>query len=280
LTLIQSSTSQPNTQNGSSLSPSQDIQRLNELLALAHASLARTRRVLIQELISVFDVSHTSAPLPTHPSLPFAIPRARTVTSNHSSGPTQTIWTIASLPFPVPLDFPLLSPEHAAGVIGHTLHFIRLLTFYLGVKLPFEVLWDGGLDPSATVDVNRSSSSSSIRGYGGGSGKSVSVYKDGFGKPWIRAGKGVDHGGWAKETKPHPLHPLPSTSKSPSQHSSALAMGLTMLNFNVAYLLHTQGIDILLNATGETLRNLISLCASGRESIGTYVYLLNIDSNT
>jgi hypothetical protein len=57
-------------------------------------------------------------------------------------------------------------PEHINAVLTHTLHFIRLLTFYLGVKLPFEVTW---------------------------SGDTASV-----GQPYIAAGKGSESGGWAR----------------------------------------------------------------------------------
>ncbi|KAJ7184942.1 hypothetical protein C8R46DRAFT_1065519 [Mycena filopes] len=34
-------------------------------------------------------------------------------------------------------------PHHITAV-GHTVHFVGLLVFHLGVKLPFVVTWDGG----------------------------------------------------------------------------------------------------------------------------------------
>jgi hypothetical protein len=50
--------------------------------------------------------------------------------------------------------------------VTHTIHFINLLSFYLGVKLPFEIQWSGnGL---------------------------------GVGAPMIGAGAGADSGGWSK----------------------------------------------------------------------------------
>lgn len=57
-------------------------------------------------------------------------------------------------------------PDHINAVITHAIHFLGLLTFYLGVKLPFETEWTGN--------------------------------KFGVGQPWIGAGKGGELGTWAK----------------------------------------------------------------------------------
>jgi len=57
-------------------------------------------------------------------------------------------------------------PDHINAVITHTIHFLSLLTFYLGIKLPFEVTWGGK--------------------------------KLGVGQPFISAIKGTENGGWAK----------------------------------------------------------------------------------
>lgn len=98
---------------------------------------------------------------------------------------TKGEWTIGDLVLPVPGDirrmyfsYPLHTfsffltgrtgypPDHINAVITHTLHFIGLLTFYLGVRLPFEISWTGG--------------------------------KLGVGQPWIRSIKGSESGSWAK----------------------------------------------------------------------------------
>jgi hypothetical protein len=60
-------------------------------------------------------------------------------------------------------------------VITHALHFLGLLTFYLGVKLPFAVEW---VAPGGTF------------GEGGG--------KLGVGTPWIGAIRGGESGSWAR----------------------------------------------------------------------------------
>lgn len=57
-------------------------------------------------------------------------------------------------------------PDHINAVITHTVHFLSLLTFYLGIKLPFEISWSGK--------------------------------KLGVGQPFIGAIKGGESGGWAK----------------------------------------------------------------------------------
>lgn len=96
---------------------------------------------------------------------------------------TKGEWTIGDLVLPVPgdirrmyLSYPLhpsfltgragYPPDHINAVITHTLHFIGLLTFYLGIRLPFEITWTGG--------------------------------KLGVGQPWIRSIKGSESGSWAK----------------------------------------------------------------------------------
>jgi hypothetical protein len=64
------------------------------------------------------------------------------------------------------LALPGYPPDHINAVITHTIHFLGLLTFYLGIKLPFDVAWTGG--------------------------------KLGVGQPWIRSIKGTELGSWAK----------------------------------------------------------------------------------
>jgi hypothetical protein len=57
-------------------------------------------------------------------------------------------------------------PEHIAAVLAYTLQFLRLLAFYLGVKLPFTVDWSGGAL--------------------------------GVGTPWLGAIRGGESGSWAR----------------------------------------------------------------------------------
>jgi hypothetical protein len=53
-------------------------------------------------------------------------------------------WTIGDLILPVPGDVRRYPPQHINAVLGHAVHFLGLLAWYLGVKLPFVVRWAGG----------------------------------------------------------------------------------------------------------------------------------------
>lgn len=153
--LVQSSTP--------SLSPSS--YRDSESLSNLSSTIARARSGLVQELVEVFNVVEVGGRPPIG-----------------GKAGTKGEWTIGDLILPVPGDMrrnltssctiPLTNhragypPDHINAVLTHTIHFISLLTFYLGVKLPFEVIWTGG--------------------------------RLGVGQPWIGATKGSEVGGWAR----------------------------------------------------------------------------------
>ncbi|RDB27160.1 hypothetical protein Hypma_004562 [Hypsizygus marmoreus] len=239
-----------------------------ELSALS-VTLARARSGLVQELVEVFNVVEVGGRPPIG-----------------GKAGTKGEWTIGDLILPVPGDIRRYPPDHINAVITHTIHFLSLLTFYLGIKLPFEVSWSGG--------------------------------KLGVGQPSISAGKGGESGGWARWYTKHPLHlssspnpssPTPSSptlsslnpssssqpqSRSRSQgkaeksHSiphhvpvsesyiepdptpqASFTTALTMLLYNVCYLAWTQGVDVPLSQAGDVLSNLWSVCCSselGRKS--------------
>jgi hypothetical protein len=134
-------------------------------------TIARARSGLVSELVEVFNIVEVGGRPPIG-----------------GKAGTKGEWTIGDLVLPVPGDirracFHMLffyvlflssfltgnagyPPDHINAVITHTLHFIGLLTFYLGVRLPFEIAWTGG--------------------------------KLGVGQPWIRSIKGSESGSWAK----------------------------------------------------------------------------------
>lgn len=69
-------------------------------------------------------------------------------------------------------------------MITHTLHFLSLLAFYLGIKLPFDVVWSRSTTPPtapppSVVDTRPNGLL-------------------GVGTPWIGATKGTENGGWAR----------------------------------------------------------------------------------
>ncbi|KAI9458050.1 UV radiation resistance protein and autophagy-related subunit 14-domain-containing protein [Boletus coccyginus] len=211
-----------------------------ELHALS-AALARARSGLVQELVEVFHVVEVGGRPPIG-----------------GKAGTKGEWTIGDLILPVPGDIRRYPPDHINAVITHTIHFLGLLTFYLGVKLPFETDWTGK--------------------------------KFGVGQPWIGAGKGGEPGSWAKWTTKQPLHLTASSSSSPSspqtplptsappvasttsssttlapptEPKAAFTTAFAMLLYNVCYLAHTQSVEIPLSQAGDALGNLWAVCCSG-----------------
>ena len=137
-----------------------------QLTALSD-TIARARVGLIQELVEVFDVVQVGG---------------RPAVGGMKGAKGE--WSIGGLILPVPGDVRseyCVSPPHKTtcpsrfsgyparyinAAVTHTIQFISLLSFYLGVKLPFEIQWLGnGL---------------------------------GVGTPMIGAGSGTDAGGWSR----------------------------------------------------------------------------------
>jgi hypothetical protein len=163
-----------------------------QLTAMAD-TVARARSGLVQELVEVFSVVEVGGRPPIG-----------------GKAGTKGEWTIGGLVLPVPGDmrraFLYLiirlaltlragyPPDHINAVITHTLHFLSLLAFYLGIKLPFEVLWSRSSTPP-TGSQFLSPASPNLRGNG----------LLGVGTPWIGATKGTEHGGWAKCVSPNPV---------------------------------------------------------------------------
>ncbi|KAG2148783.1 UV radiation resistance protein and autophagy-related subunit 14-domain-containing protein [Suillus clintonianus] len=205
--------------------------------SLLSQTIARARSGLVQELVEVFHVVEVGG---------------RPAVGGRSGAKGE--WTIGGLVLPVPGDVRRYPPDHINAVITHTIHFLGLLTFYLGIKLPFEVSW--------------------------------SCRRFGVGMPWIGAGRGSES--WAKWTSKHPLHLTSKPSSTPSSPSSSpsstpasladsevpeqtpahgqnqsFTTGLAMLLYNVCYLAHTQGVEIPLSQAGDALSNLWAVCCSG-----------------
>ncbi|KAF8152808.1 UV radiation resistance protein/autophagy-related protein 14 [Pholiota molesta] len=233
--------------------------RYSEALFNLCTAIARARSGLVQELVEVFHVVEVGGRPPIG-----------------GKAGTKGEWTIGDLILPVPGDMRRYPPDHINAVLTHTIHFLSLLTFYLGIKLPFEIIWTGG--------------------------------KLGVGQPWIGAIKGAETGGWARWYAKHPLHlssaPAPApplsavsarrTHSSPhprvadstslaasvvsadppaSSLQSSFTTALSMLLYNVSYLAYTQSVDVSLSHAGDVLSNLWMVCCSselGRKSHETY----------
>ena len=129
------------------------IEERIKLRSQAHAALqdalAQARQGLVQELVDVFCLVEVGG----RPAAGLSAGRAGA-------------WAIGGLVLPVPGDIRRCPPQQINAALTFTLHFLGLLTFYLGVRLPFLVVWSGN--------------------------------KFGVGVPEIYAGQGAETGGWAK----------------------------------------------------------------------------------
>ncbi|KIM35826.1 hypothetical protein M413DRAFT_325441 [Hebeloma cylindrosporum] len=221
-----------------------------ELISSLSIAIARARSGLVQELVEVFNVVEVGGRPPIG-----------------GKAGTKGEWTIGDLILPVPGDIRRYPPDHINAVLTHAIHFLSLLTFYLGIKLPFEVIWTGS--------------------------------KLGVGQPWIGAIKGGESGGWARWYTKHPLHlsssspapqqtvraqssPDPSNSLTasimaadppPTASQSSFTTALSMLLYDVSYLAYTQTVDVPLSQAGDVLSNLWMVCCSaelGRKSHETF----------
>ncbi|KAG2139134.1 UV radiation resistance protein and autophagy-related subunit 14-domain-containing protein [Suillus bovinus] len=206
---------------------SQALAKESQELSVLSQTIARARSGLVQELLEVFHVVEVGG---------------RPAVGGRPGAKGE--WTIGGLILPVPGDVRRYPPDHINAVITHTIHFLGLLTFYLGIKLPFEISW--------------------------------SCRKLGVGVPWIRAGRGSES--WAKWTAKHPMHLTSKPSSTPSSPTSSpsctsasladseapeqvpahtqnqsFTTGFAMLLYNVCYLAHTQGVEIPLSQAGDCI---------------------------
>ncbi|KAG2336814.1 hypothetical protein BDR05DRAFT_953100 [Suillus weaverae] len=113
---------------------SQTLTKESQELSVLSQIIARARSGLVQELVEVFHIVEVGGR-----------PGAREEC------------TVGGLVLPVPGDVRwriIGYPPHINAVIAYTIHFLGLLTFYLGIKLPFEVSWysvsDEGVNPGQT----------------------------------------------------------------------------------------------------------------------------------
>lgn len=269
---------------------SRQIEEATYQLTALSDTIARARSGLVQELVEVFSVVEVGGRPPVG-----------------GKAGTKGEWTIGGLVLPVPGDMRRYPTDHINAVLTHTLHFLSLLAFYLGIKLPFEVVWSRSSTPP-TGPPTTPPAPPNLRGNG----------LLGVGTPWIGAAKGGEHGGWAKWSTKHPLHvsmtppaapgsSSPTTSSPPrtlrplgagrsastplpgavisldesqledtgstSAQGSSFTTALAMLLYNVCYLAHTQAVDVPLAQAGEVLGNLWAVCCSpelGRRSHATH----------
>ncbi|KAG8690274.1 hypothetical protein FRC11_012722 [Ceratobasidium sp. 423] len=140
-------------------------------------------------------------------------------------GQEDYIWTLGRMEIPAIEDLSRTKPSLLHTTLYNALHFLRLTSFYLGVKLPFEVSWGASSTvsppfPSLFIPGGEGDKLETINEDGGESNGATPVA---VGTPWIVAGRGLGgtaDGGWGKYTTPLALH-LP-TPAAPVKNGAAL----------------------------------------------------------
>lgn len=235
--------------------------------------LAHTRGSLVEELLEAFDLGETAVPTIKSGTVSGQLPstiagawsasglgrhasrfgadlflRPSISTTKKPLEPPILKWTICGLVLPLPSDvqkslqegLALATLEKTNAAIIYTLHFVRVLCFYLGVKLPFEVWWSGK--------------------------------QDSVGIPYLKAGPGPANGNWAKWTVPCALYlrqSLASETPRASVSIDAYCIAYAMLAYNVSYLAYTQSMFIPLSQSANILANLWTLCSDDK-TIGRF----------
>ncbi|KAG8735239.1 hypothetical protein FRC10_010827 [Ceratobasidium sp. 414] len=146
-----------------------------------------------------------------------------------SAGRDERVWTLGRVALPAPDELTRYKPSQLHTTLYNVIHFIRLTSFYLGVKLPFVIGWGTSSRVAPPFD------DLFIPAGAGQSGTQLDTINEdgepnnstpiGVGTPWIVAARGLGataDGGWGKYTTPLALH-LPGSSRdaSSSGHDSS-----------------------------------------------------------
>lgn len=115
-----------------------------------NARLVNARRVLVNEVVGVFGLrAKKRRAASTAERLSAGGGGSRDETSNGERGSGIVFkWEIAGLSFPDPPGFVSYPSIHLNAVLGHTVHLLILVAWYLDVLLPFQPSWQGSPIPS------------------------------------------------------------------------------------------------------------------------------------
>ncbi|CAG8646860.1 25117_t:CDS:2 [Cetraspora pellucida] len=195
-----------------------DIDNTKERWQHVHKILAHSRKVLIGELVSLFDLKRVSSQ-ENHIRIREndGMSENGHIVANSIGDDCEHAIAGITLPKKHCIRHHVNDRERKEEeiirintAVGHVMHMIGLIAFYLGIKLPFLVINKG--------------------------------YKS--------FAKGSIHG------IPISKRPLYLTDRN----SEDFTVGMAMLNYNIAYLCHTQGVDIPHTRISHTLQNLFLCC--------------------
>ncbi|CAE7207969.1 unnamed protein product [Rhizoctonia solani] len=180
--------------------PPNPITEAKQALASVGDSLSVVRAALVRELAEAYELQEESRP--------------------GLEGEDEYIWTLGRIEIPSIEELSRTKPSVLHTTLYNALHFMRLTSFYLGVKLPFEVVWGASSTisppfPTLFIPGAEAEKLETINEDGGDSSGATQV---GVGTPWIVAGRGLgatSDGGWGKYTTPLALHlPTPAPMKN------------------------------------------------------------------
>ncbi|KAI9352521.1 UV radiation resistance protein and autophagy-related subunit 14-domain-containing protein, partial [Zopfochytrium polystomum] len=197
--------------------------------------LVQSRRLLVRELVSVFRLRVVQRNLPGQKTAPAgrsgdeiitdgardpkaakAARHAEIASNLYYNEPQE--YRIINVGFSTYGDYREYPREKFNAGIGHVVHMIIILSHYLGVSLPYLLVYRGS--------------------------KSAA-------KPGLQSLTGL----LDKSIQPPSQLPLYLTD----ENLDMFTIGLSMLNYDIAYLCHSQGVEISLHQVANTLEN-IALC--------------------
>ncbi|GAB1524807.1 hypothetical protein RhiTH_007963 [Rhizoctonia solani] len=148
-------------------------------------------------------------------------------------GQEEYIWTLGRMELPNIDDLPQVisstgfKPSLLHTTLYNALHFMRLTSFYLGVKLPFEIGWGASSTlspPFPSLFIPGAADTNKLETINEDGAESSGTTLVGVGTPWIVAGRGLGgttDGGWGKYTSPLALH-LPAPTAAPIKNGGNL----------------------------------------------------------
>ncbi|QRV86941.1 Vacuolar sorting 38 and autophagy-related subunit 14 [Ceratobasidium sp. AG-Ba] len=162
-------------------------------------ALAETRTVLVRELAGAYELQEELR--------------------QGAGGREERVWTFGRMTLPAPDELARYKPSQLHTTLYNVIHFIQLISFYLGVKLPFVVGWGASSriappfnDLFIPGGAGQTKNELDTINEDSDSGDATMV---GVGTPWIVSGRGLGasvDGGWGKYTTPLALH-LPSAPR-------------------------------------------------------------------
>ncbi|KAG9303664.1 hypothetical protein G9A89_018561 [Geosiphon pyriformis] len=217
-----------------------DITTTKERWRQVHSVFIHSRKVLIGELVSLFDLKRivkesekNDQKIVTRESRKFSKENGTEESDilpirNGIINDDDAEYSIAGRTLPKKGNFIAYPQEEINTAVGHVIHMLGLVAHYLGVKLPFFVTRDPRSNSYA---------------------------------------RGTFPGFYTRK------RPLFLTD----HNSQLFTVGMAMLNYNIAYLCHSQGVEIPFNKVPYTLRNLYHCCHS--VNLGRYSHLTTLSAS-